>query len=169
MNFPPPPRFTEAKRVSWSQLVAEPPYFAEARAKRTGRKLKGIKYEASVQEYLEARYPNYIPSPWIKFESQGSVKWCQPDGLLFFLEEGIIVLIEIKHTHTPAAWFQMRKLYIPTLEVIFPPHLWEFRTLEIVKWYDASMLFPEPLKMLAKPEDARTLSTNTTGLHIWKP
>jgi hypothetical protein len=43
-----------------------------------------------------------LPSPWFYFKAVGSekVRWCQPDGLLFDFQSGLITIVEVKLQHT---------------------------------------------------------------------
>lgn len=111
-----------------------------------------MRYERLVQNYLsEVFREEYIASPWLHFLAEGSSKWrwCQPDGLLIDIERGIITCVEVKYAHTPNAWWQVRQLYLPVLERIFPKTLWELQVCEVVKWFDSAVEFPEPLKLVA--------------------
>jgi len=170
VHLPPAPKgFTSATQVSWARL-AQAPHFAHRPHRRTGRRLAGVKYENQVQEMLLAAHgASYLPSPWLQFSTPQGLKWCQPDGLLFDLDHGAITIVEVKYQHTTDAWWQLRRLYEPVLQKIFPSHLWQFHTLELVKWYDQAILWPEPLRLVANPTEAKSLPFNTTGVHIWKP
>lgn len=112
-----------------------------------------------MQDFLLAAFPqSYVPSPWLHFRSESSEKWrwCQPDGLLVDIERGIITCVEVKYSHTENAWWQVRKLYLPVLEKLFPPALWRLQACEVVKWYDSAVVFPEPVELAAeigKPSD----------------
>lgn len=167
---PAPRGFCPSAGAAWAQLSDTPPSFATRPRRRTGRRLQGVKYENQVQKMLLATYPHlYVPSPWIQFSCHGKIKWCQPDGLILDATGGNLTIVEIKYQHTSDSWWQMRKLYEPVLELIFPRHLWRYSTLELVKWYDPVIAYPEPIRLLAKPTEARNLPLNTTGIHIWKP
>jgi hypothetical protein len=119
---------------------------------------------------LSARFPvEYVPSPWLQFLNESGMHYCQPDGLLIDVAAGIILIIEVKYQHTTDAWWQMRRLYEPVLSRIFPESLWTFKTLEIVKWYDPLVNWPEDIRMIADVHDALGISPSQTGIHIWKP
>ncbi|HYE38144.1 hypothetical protein [Methylocaldum sp.] len=110
-----------------------------------------------------------MPSPWLYYSDELGVHWRQPDGLLFDLKGGKIIIVEVKYQHTTDAWWQLRKLYLPILQHIFPANLWEFKMLEIVKWFDGMVPWPEPTRLLAHPLDALTIPGKCTGVHIWTP
>ena len=170
MISPPPPNFTEAGSVQWAKLSLSPPDFLRAAPrKQRGRKLLGIRYEDLVQKHFCSEFPLYSPAPWLRFRGSSGIKWCQPDGLLFNFAEGVITIVEIKMTHTSDSWWQMRKLYQPVLAAIYPQTLWQFRTLEVVRWYDFCTAYPEPTRLLGNPLDSHHLPLGMTGIHIYKP
>lgn len=170
MKLPPAPtRFIPANNVLWAKL-SNPPGFATLPQRRSGRRLQGIKYEKLVQDMLRTQYgDSYLDSPWLQFQADSGIKWCQPDGVLIDFEAGALTLIEVKYQHTTDAWWQMRRLYEPVLRTLFPPHLWSISCLEVVKWYDPSVLFPEPTRLVSSISSAQHLPHGTTGIHIWKP
>lgn len=143
-----------------------PPAFALERAKRKGRKMEGIRYERKVHEHLEARSEYYLASPWIVFIVDGRPQWCQPDGLHFDLDRGILTVIEVKYSHTADAYRQLRMVYSPVLARLFPPNLWDIRLVEMVKWFDPAIAFPEEISMCPDPFNH---SSYAIGVHIWKP
>jgi hypothetical protein len=123
-----------------------------------------------VQAHLLELLPDrYVPGPWLYFSAEHGVQWCQPDGLIIDLKGGKIVIVEMKYQHTTDAWWQMRHLYLPVLRHIFPEALWDFKLLEVVKWYDGMLQWPEPTRLVAHPLDALTIPGTSTGIHIWKP
>jgi hypothetical protein len=143
VTIPLPQGFKPAGRVIAAHFC-EPPQLR--RQSYTGRRLLGVKYEKGVQAFLEQAYPKrYVASPWLKFfVAGGKWRWCQPDGLLIDTRTGWITVVEIKYNHTPDAWAQLKLLYLPVLQHIFPAELWQFDCCEIVKWYDPMVLYPEP-------------------------
>jgi hypothetical protein len=171
MLLPPAPaHFTPALGIEWARLSAAAPPFVIHGPRKSGRRLEGLKYERRVHEHFLAEYPGlYTPGPWMYYKGTHGVKWCQSDGLIFDFERGAIILIEIKYQHTTDAWWQMRRLYEPVLRELFPPALWTIHALEVVKWYDPQVPWPESLRLLQKPLDAVHLNSTTTGVHICKP
>ncbi len=165
-----PRGFKLAGSVEWAKISDETPQFRKSRRK-TARQLQGIRYERLAQQHLLELYPEfYIPSPWLRFLSSGSgIRYCQPDGLLVDVEHGTVTIVEIKYQHTSDAWWQLRKLYEPVLRTLFPTHLWEIRVLEVVKWYDKAVSYPEPTVLLKTPDLAKETQLGYTGVHIWKP
>jgi len=164
-----PPNFKPVGKVRWARLALGPPPFATSR-RVTGRRLQGVRYERKVQDHLLTSFPDkYVPSPWLYFSDENGVHWRQPDGLLIDTRGGKIIIVEVKYQHTTDAWWQMRRLYLPILEAIFPTALWDYKMLEVVKWFDGTVGWPEPVRLLAHPLDALTIPGNATGVHIWTP
>lgn len=164
MSLPPPPsRFTPAQNILRAEFTTPP---ALRQKRYTGRRAQGVRYEKLVQEHLIWRYGDlYLPSPWLKFFSAGKWRWCQPDGILFVPQRGTLVIVEVKYQHTPDAWWQVRHLYQPVLQRMLPPTHWKYEVCEIVKWYDAAVVFPEKV-VLAQEVD---MPHQDFKVHIWKP
>lgn len=167
ISLPPPEGFIPAHDVTYASFIGTTPPFIRQR-KYSGARAEGVRYEKKVQAYLQDRFADhYAPGPWIRFTTRQTPKWrwCQPDGLLFDLTQGIITLIEIKYSHTPNAWWQTKHLYAPVLRHLFPAHLWELQFCEIVKWYDPLTLFPEEIKLTRD----LTRPSSKFKVHICRP
>lgn len=159
----PPPNFYPARQIVHAEFTDAP---ALKRHRYTGRRLQGVLYERAVHEYLAFRYGDfYLASPWLKFFAEGKWRWCQPDGLLFVPEQGRLVVVECKYQHTTDAWWQVRHLYQPVLEHIFPRDLWTYEVCEVVKWYDPAVLFPERVVLAGEVD----MKHKDFKVHIWKP
>ncbi len=160
---PPSASFHPAGRVLAANFCTPP---ALRKKRYTGRRLQGVQYEKKVHAYLEGFYgERYIPNPWIRFFTEGKWRWCQPDALLLDPRAGRITIVEVKYQHTSDAWWQVRRLYQPVLEVMFPAHLWAFDACEVVKWYDPATLFPE--KTVLAQEVG--MKHSAFKVHIWRP
>lgn len=162
-GFPVPKGFRPAGEFLRPQF-SDPP--ALRRRRYTGRRRQGIQYEKAVHEYLGVMFGDfYLPNPWLKFFTEGKWRWCQPDGLIFRPDQGRIVIVEVKYQHTADAWFQVRQLYQPLIQAIFPPRLWAVDAVEVVKWYDPLTIFPERVVLASSPD----LDNPAFKVHIWKP
>lgn len=104
----------------------------------------------------------YLPSPWVRFTDAAGQHWCQPDGLLQTAHG--ITIIEFKYQHTIDAWHQLRLLYEPVIAILHPGV--DLAVLEIVKWYDCAVDFPEPARLVREVADHHG---KEFGVHIWKP
>lgn len=165
----PPTNFAPAGVLEWARHSPSVPPFINGKKRSRGRRRSGEIYELRAQDALAEEFGDlYVPSPWFQFKSIGfdRVRWCQPDGLLFDPYAGRITIIEMKLQHTAAAWWQVKLLYHPIIAHLFPPDLWTYAFVEIVKWFDKDTQFPERVQLLphvALAEDGRF------GVHIWKP
>lgn len=142
--------------VTWAQFAPEPSFLSSTAIKVTGAKRQGINYERRAQEYIEAVVPwkelepqtKYLKSPWLCYKTKSSgeqLLYCQPDGLIIQLEQKRCTIVEIKLQHTSEAFYQIKKLYQPVLEKVYPDFV--FSALEIVKWLDPHTKFPVPFKL----------------------
>lgn len=109
----------------------------------------------------------YVSKLWFEYVENGRYKarYCQPDGILFDFYNRKITVVEVKLQHTADAWWQLKHLYIPVLTKVFPPDIWEYAMVEVVKWYDRAIPFPEPVKLVS---NIQSLSCGEFGVHIWR-
>lgn len=160
-------RITPAGRVRAAGFAAKPPNFAKQKKRRCGAAGKGLKYEEQAKKYLERKLGDeFVPGPWMVFKNDFGERWCQPDGLWIDPVRGRITIIEIKYAHSVAAWHQLWQLYMPVVKAAFDRAPWEYRAVEIVRWYDSTLNFPGPANLrpsLIKAEP------DETAVHIWNP
>lgn len=109
---------------------------------RTKAQRSGLQFQRRVEKALQEEF--FIEtesSPWFRYRnSVGDQHWAQPD-ILVLLPEAIVV-VEVKLTHTMAAWTQLRTLYMPLIEE------WDggrrrVLGVEVCRHYDRSVEFPE--------------------------
>lgn len=167
--FLPPANFQRAGEVSWAEFRRESPFGPTPRGRPVGAKGAGVSFERRVHKALLSRFSEpsgvYVPAPWIAFVTRNSprLRFAQPDALLLDLSRGHITIVEVKLRHTQAAWFSLRWLYEPLLRTIYG-NSWSYSVLELCKWYDAHMPWPEPFKLV---KDPLALARNEFGIHIW--
>lgn len=104
-----------------AELLGErPPFIPPPHAK--GAALAGLRYEKKVAEYLKARYgeKRVWHGPWFEYEDKHGRGWCSPDLLVFPTGFGPVVIGEVKLTVTGEAERQLRKLYIPVVQHLWP-------------------------------------------------
>jgi hypothetical protein len=159
----PPRNFRPANNVVFAKIT-DVPSFCKI-SKYTGRRRAGVLYEKKAQAQLCKMFDNYVPGFWIKFVQDNKVRYCQPDGLLFDLERGVITICEIKLQHTSDAWWQVMHLYAPVLRALFPEKLWTFEYCEIVQWFDSAIPFPTEIHMVSDP----SFRSSKFKIHIWRP
>ena len=136
------------------------------RGSRAGAKGRGIRYEERTQSVLDRLYAErYVPGPWIHFSADDtSPRWCQPDGLLFDIDRGEIVIVEIKYNHTAIAYWKLFNLYQPVVSAIFGTQ-WTYICAEVVKWYDRAVYGPRDVTLrpridLARPKEWAVVIVN---------
>jgi len=131
----------------------------------------GLRYEAKVQRLLAERWPaSYRPAIWIEFRasplpaegrtaciSSFTSPWrlCQPDGLLD--ADDTIVVLELKAQHTQNAWWQLRKLYQPVVQALYPSR--SVRVCEVCQSYLPGA-FPEDVRLLSSLDDLAALDAD---------
>lgn len=156
-----PTKFTPAGEVSQTRWLDDTPAFvrkAQAR-KVSGAKLAGMKYEKLVHNELAERYDGqYMPGPWIQFQSGTSSVWrpVQPDGLIIDVNLGRITIVEIKLRHTKRAWWQLRQLYQPVVRHAFKSADWEIGICEVFKWFHVGERMPEKFQQVVNPGQRTT-------------
>lgn len=172
----PPKKFIPAGFVVWASFFPGEPEFTKG-AKPRGARADGVRYERKAQEYLAKHVPEgsqleLLSSPWLVFKSgsrEARDRFCQPDALLINSEAKHITIVEIKLQHTAFAWWQVRQLYEPVLRRVYTNYT--FSALEIVKWLDPSIAFPETFyyakSVLDRGEDNE--SKSKFGVHIFDP
>jgi hypothetical protein len=165
-NCLPPRRFNPVGSIEWAvPSSVEPPFLTPTKQK--GACKKGLDYEARFASYMVDRFGDlYVPGPWFRYKELGkeTVRWCQPDGLLFIPLQSRIIIVETKLQHTADAWWQLRQLYLPVVAKMFPANGWNYSVIEVTRWYDRDTKFPERVKMCP---DVLSAEPGDFGVHIW--
>lgn len=102
-----------------------------------------------------------MASPWFHFLADGKERWCQVDGFVELDAE--VLVFEIKLSHTANAWWQLQHLYIPVLRKFLGTGK-VFRPVELCKWFDPGVGFPEPFRVA---EDLYRLPPHPFLVHVW--
>lgn len=163
----PPLDFIPVSRCVWAEYSEQPPEFLRV-TKHRGRRLLGVKFEKKAQAHLCGVYgDDYLPSQWIRFRSTdngGKIRWCQPDGIIVDKQGHALTIVEIKYSHTEVAWWQLFHLYLPVLEKLFDGYGYEFRCVELCKWFDAAIRCPQRPRLC---EDLNAVKPGEFAVHIW--
>lgn len=134
-----------------------------------GVRAQGIRYERKAQRYFSARYPNYVPGPWLRFrggaKTRQALDWrvCQPDGYQLDFRRGLVTIFEFKLQHTALSWWQLRHLYEPVTQVLLVD--WDIAVLEVTRWFDPHTAFPEKFEIIQDVED---VVPGGFFVHIWR-
>lgn len=108
---------------------------------RTYAQKEGLRYEQKVHDVLGAIYgSDYTPSPSILYRDRRGLHRAIPDGTLR-IGANLLVVIEVKLTHTERAWWQLIRLYVPLLSRLVPPGT-RIAPVEICRSYDPSVVLP---------------------------
>jgi hypothetical protein len=128
---------------------------------------RGLRYESKVFDALEALYGHqFMPNPWLWFDTPSGMRRCQPDGLIFLRDR--VAIVEVKLTHVPDAWWQLRRLYEPVVKRIFPSR--RLTLIEVCRYFDPFVMMPEHIGMLQSlPEIATEERSEPIKGLIWKP
>ena len=165
--IPPPLDFTPLTQCEWAEYSEQAPAFIRPTRKR-GRRLQGIKYENKARAAFADRFGSaFMPSQWIRYRGEdGRIRWCQPDAVLHDKPSHSLTIIEFKYNHTDVAWWQLFRLYRPVLECLFNGYGYEFRCVEVCRWFDPST------RCSVRPqlrEDVLDLKPDVFNVHIWNP
>jgi len=168
--------FYPASGVIFAQFTDLRPKFTETPVNSFTRAQKdGLRYEKKALEYLgkllhdaKDKIFTLYPSPWIMFKTKHDdgkqIRFCQPDAVLISNDASQIILCEIKYQHTSDAWRQLRLLYEPVLKFMYPRAT--IACVEICKWFDPHIQFPEHYYYAENPLEA---IYEKLGVHIYRP
>jgi hypothetical protein len=165
----PPRGFVPAQDVRRAKILPGQPAFITRRRAR-GAKARGVAYERKAQRYLAEcaigkPRAEYISGPWIEFEDASGRRWCQPDGLFLDHEHSVCIIAEIKYRHCAEAWWQLWRLYLPVVRVLYRSY--GYGCLEVVRYHDPQT--PFPARYTFTPEATAIPQANLTAVHIWNP
>lgn len=157
-----PRKFSEDD-VQSAHFCTEPSFVRTGR--RRGRRADGLRYEKKANEHLCSLSDLYLPGPWIIYVVAGKPYWCQPDGLNLDYKRGVVTIVEVKLNHTAEA-IKLRDVYEPVVRRIFQRPQWGVKLVEVTRWYDPDVPFPEATSLCARPFEHMA---NSIGVHIWRP
>jgi len=131
----------------------------------TAAQKAGLRYEAKAQDQLSHILGSaYHIAPYLHFSDLSGARTVVPDGL-FFDNSGHAVIFEIKLSHMPDAWWQLRKLYQPVVEQLsFISHT---SVIEVVRSFDPSQAFPEEVKIIRGLDDLGP--SDKFRVFLWRP
>lgn len=155
--------------ITAARLLSEPPGFIKSE-RLTGARAQGVRFERKALTRVEERAQQsgdweFLRSPWIEFVDREGRKYCQPDGVLLPRASTQGIVVEVKLRHCYDAYFQLVRLYVPVLQVLFQGSSW--RCCEIVRWFDPATSFPEPIVMT--PDPLVTTDAKRIAVHIFNP
>lgn len=147
---PPPPtfiRYLPQGEIRDAWRTTESP-FSGRRARRSGAQKAGLAYQSRIGAWAsDGHYLGSVVSgPWYCYvDGGGARRYCQPD--LVFDDGLAIVACEVKLRWTVDAWWQLRKLYLPVLQVAHGRRT-PVLSLCICRSYDPAVQVPEPVNLV---------------------
>jgi len=148
-----PPGFQAISGVQEAELVPLPPW--EISPPETAAQRRGLAYERKAHAHFERKFSErYLASPWFHYTRTNTrglsrSNFCQPDGLLFDIPQGRIIILEMKLRHTPDAWWQLFYRYIPVVKAAYPG--FELEVCEVTPFLDPAVRCPEPPVLCSNP------------------
>lgn len=139
--------FKAAGRIISAQYTTAPKFPTPGTTSKAQR--LGKRYEHKVRTAIGKLNPKYtvLFGPWFSFmNSSGSLRYCQPDIVLFDESSKKAIIFEVKYTHTIDAYHQLKNLYLPVLQFIHRDY--QFMFVEITRSYDGAVKFPEEIEEL---------------------
>lgn len=118
----------------------------------TSAQAAGLRYEAAFLAFARRHWGH----SFITFTEQQIIysdriegwKTCRPDGVLFI--EDTFTVFEVKTRHTEAAWWQLWRLYIPVLQLLYPHR--RPVAVEVTRSFDPTEPFPPPVHHISTSE-----------------
>jgi len=178
--FPHLPSLNETGASTGSSVVSVPPpqnfrpadgvrdaYFADTSIAGQGTSYSqraGARYERQFLDHFEKKFgPTFRRSPLIHFCDASGYRTCVPDAV--YRENALsVVVFEIKYQHMPEAWWQLRKLYEPVVQRVFPKcHV---SVIEVCRSFDPTTPFPETVRLI--PDLNSCLSSKEFQVFRWK-
>lgn len=160
-KYYPPRKFTGADGCSFVSFC-DTPQFAADGGKATGSRGRGLRYEQRVGDMLDHKLEgtNWVPvrGPWLEYVARdGRVRYAQPDILVFNASEHLIIIVEIKLSRVPEAWWQLNRKYAPLVRALFPK--WQLGMLEIAAQMYA-VAVPEQVNVVHRVDQVSPNSTS---------
>lgn len=125
-------------------------------------------YERKIHWWMERRFGvEYIPQQWFAYHWRGQIRFAQPDGLLILPKRRVLLIVEVKYTHTPDAYWQIEHTYVPLMRCFLGQgNPWQIATVEVVKWFDPATRFPVKPTLCA---DLTQTGCKDFNVHILNP
>lgn len=137
--------------VEWARPLGEMealPHGEKPARRSSAAQRAGLAYQRKVARLVVEGFSSWDVriGPWFLYcDASGRRRYCQPDLLLRDGKSGTILLVEVKLRWTSDAWYQVRKLYQPVVELCHNPPL--LFTLCICKSYDPAIVVPEEVAL----------------------
>lgn len=127
---------------------------------------RGLKYQAKVEKEVVRLYSDRaLLRPWFRYKSNGDVKRCQPDVVVFAEDWSRCLVLEIKYSTIPEAWNKLSQVYAPVVQKAYriPTSL-----VLITRKFDPAVKFPCPIEQLEGLERLGAWCGEGLGVVSWK-
>ena len=164
-SLPPPPQFVKLPQgeIHSAGFCEAPPQLGK-RSRSSGVQKAGLAYEKKLDAFLRNSYPpaSMVSHPWLWYiDGSGVRRYCQPDFLLY--HPSYIVVAEAKLRWTSDAWWQLRRMYLPVLRLVYAQ---ELRPLVICRSYDPAVQISEPVRLCDGTQDC---TADAFNVFVWRP
>lgn len=158
-SFAVPPDLFIPSEIMSAWPTTEVPY-ANKRRRLSPAQKAGLAYQKRIVKYCQSPSWSVRAGEWYCYSDLGAKRrYCQPDILL---DSGILeplVVVEVKLRWTALAWWQLRKLYVPVLQRVYP-NVPAFVSLAICRSYDPAIQIPEKVNLCDDIFDAKPSAFN---------
>lgn len=101
----------------------------------------GLRYQRQVCDELRVQFGGaaVLVGPWLEYRLGLERRYCQPDAIV--LHRDLIFVFEVKLSSTTDAWWQLRHLYGPVVQKLYPSA--RLVLVNVVKSHYPEIRFPE--------------------------
>lgn len=107
----------------------------------TGAQKAGLRYQRQVCDELRRIFgrESVLVGPWVEYRTEGRLCYCQPDAIVHVGDRSYV--FEVKLSTTTDAWWQLRHLYGPIAQHLYPQG--RIILVNVVKSHYPEIRFPE--------------------------
>lgn len=137
-------------------------------SQNTAAQVNGLRYESRVHSELSRKVSGYLENPRLIFFDAVAARSCIPDGIILLADRA--VLVEVKLSHMPEAWWQLKRLYEPVVRNWSRAAGLPIQFVEIVRSFDPAVPFPAPVHLFADLDEVISgpVLSNEFGVLVWK-
>lgn len=164
-SLPPPSYVTYIPQgeIRYAARLNEPPAFKKGSSASEAQKA-GIRFQAKVRDWAFGGVfiGRIEEGPWFAYEDESRrFHFCQPD-FIFDDTLGVMTVVEAKRIFSSDAWWQLRKLYLPVLQKLFPNTT--LIPLCVCKSFDPATACPEVVNIVLDLFDCKPAAFNVLVL-----
>ena len=128
---------TEVKRLAYGE---HPVTRRRPRGSSAAQK-SGLRYQRQVCDELRVQFGSaaVLVGPWLEYRLGIERRYCQPDAIVSHRD--LVFVFEVKLSSTTDAWWQLRHLYGPVVQKLYPSS--RLVLVNVVKSHYPEIRFPE--------------------------